>query len=161
MPGTSQLIAQRELLLKVAWSFYGHWYRWGGDDPSGVDCSGLVVEGLQSVGILPEKFDATAAKLFDMFSPYLVPSPVRGALVFWKTPEGRVIHIEICLDQHYSIGARGAGSSVTNDVVAARTNAFVKVRPIFGRRWSHELAGFVDLFTHEKITEPLGVGGGL
>jgi len=160
VPENSALIAQRELFLQVLWQYYGSWYRWGGDDPSGFDCSGLVVEGLQSVGILPERFDATAAKLFQMFVCYSIPDPVCGALVFWKNAGGHIVHVETCLNRHYAIGARGAGSSVENKEKAIATNAFVKVRPIFGRRWSHELAGFIDLFTHPDITAPLGAGGG-
>lgn len=162
MPEDSALIAQRELFLKVVWEYHGTWYRWGGDDPSSFDCSGLAIEGLQSVGILPDiPFDTTAHGLYQMFTRYYLPDPVRGALAFWRRAgDDHIIHVEVCLDQHYAIGARGGGRNVKTVETAIETNAFVKVRPIFGRGWSHELAGFVDLFTHPDITAPLGAGGG-
>lgn len=41
---------QRKIATKVAWSFIGKWYKWGGDDPSGFDCSGFVIEILIGYG---------------------------------------------------------------------------------------------------------------
>ena len=52
---------KRELFVDVLWNYLGTWYSWGGDDPEGFDCSGLVVEGLKSVGMIPRGGDATGS----------------------------------------------------------------------------------------------------
>ena len=44
---------RRFYAYKLAWKYIGKFYKWGGDDPSGFDCSGFVIEILKSVGILP------------------------------------------------------------------------------------------------------------
>ena len=46
-------MVKRELALKIAESLLWTPYKWGGDDPSGLDCSGMMVEVLKSVGALP------------------------------------------------------------------------------------------------------------
>jgi len=47
-------ITRRELALKYLWHWLGIQYSYGGDDAiEGWDCSGMVIEVLQSVGILP------------------------------------------------------------------------------------------------------------
>ena len=53
----------RSVATKVAWHYLGTPYIWGGDDFSGFDCSGFVIEILKSVGILPRDGDWTAAML--------------------------------------------------------------------------------------------------
>ena len=73
---------QRELAIKVAWRMWGGPYLWGGDDPmEGFDCSGLCVEILKSVGILPRNGDWNAHGLYRLFEDNVVDSPVKGCLV--------------------------------------------------------------------------------
>jgi len=118
----------RELATKIAWLHYGTFYSWGGDDPSGFDCSGFIVEILKSVGLLPRKSDLTAAGLHDRFVE--VSNPEEGALVFFKSITGKIVHVEYCLDDYYMIGASGGGSRTKTKEDAIRDNAFIKVRPI-------------------------------
>ena len=55
--------ALRLVAIDLAWRMYGTPYVWAGDDTmAGFDCSGMQVEILQSVGILPAG-DWTAATL--------------------------------------------------------------------------------------------------
>jgi len=115
------------LATKVAWSYHGTWYTWGGDDPSGFDCSGVCIEILKSVGLLPRSFDATANGLMGMFNK--VPAPFEGCLVFWLSGS-RAHHVEYCLDELFSIGASGGGSHVKTLEDAIKANAWIKVRPI-------------------------------
>lgn len=136
---------QKAIFLRVLWSYHGTWYQWGGDDPSGFDCSGLVIEALQSVGIVGHKFDTTAAGLWDGFKRYRASEPKAGYLVFWQNAAGKVVHVEVCLNEHVSIGAKGGGSGVTTVAEARKRNAFVKVRPILGRK--AQLKGFIDVFS--------------
>lgn len=121
-----------ETATKVAWSYHGTFYTWGGDDPSGFDCSGLVIEILKSVGRLPRKGDWTAHALLQHFSQDVVPTPTEGCLVFWIV-NGRAIHVEYCLGSWLAIGASGGGSQVKTRASAIQHNAFIKVRPIESR----------------------------
>ena len=129
----------RALTLRVAWSYHGTPYRWGGDDPSGFDCSGLVVEVGQSAGWFPRGHDATADGLMGRYP--LVDTPDPGDLVFWLDRNGRAYHVGILIDPttHY-IGADGGGRLVQSEADAWRGNAFVKVRPLSSRGGTHLFA---------------------
>lgn len=128
------MIRQRRMIVKIAWANYGRWYRWGGDDPSGFDCSGLVIEVLQSVGLLPMNFDGTANFLARQCFPELYEHsnplfPEQGDLVFWRSPQ-YFSHVEIAIAGDLSIGASGGGRNVRTMEDAIKYNAFIKVRPI-------------------------------
>jgi len=118
-----------ELALKVAWIYVGKFYKWGGDDPSGFDCSGLCVEILKSVGLIPRKSDYTAQGLFNKFKSKEVLKPVQGCLIFWGNSHG-LTHVEFCIDSEHTIGASGGGSKTLTEADAIKHNAYVKVRPI-------------------------------
>jgi cell wall-associated NlpC family hydrolase len=119
-----------EIVLKTAWRFVGKPYFWGGDDPiKGFDCSGLIVELLKSVGIISRKADFTADGLYHLFKNNEVDIPFRGCLVFWGTKE-KLTHVEICIDEHHTIGASGGGSKTITEQDAIQQNAYIKVRPI-------------------------------
>ncbi len=120
------------IFVRTAESHLGRWYIWGGDDPSGFDCSGLVIECLKSVGILETTTDLTADGLWQLFKPRVCSVPSRGCLVFYFTDE-RATHIGIAIDQWHYITADGGGSKCVNAAEAAKRNAFIKVRPINSR----------------------------
>jgi len=130
----------RAIALDVWREFLGIPYRWGGDDPLvGFDCSGLVIEGLKSAGILPREGDWSADVLLNgVFkdSPRLVDvrSFTPGSLLFWNrgtTP--RIGHVEIVWavlnGKVFTIGASGGGSGDTDLARAIDDNAYVKIRP--------------------------------
>jgi len=123
----------REFACQYAWTYLGTFYRWGGDDPSGFDCSGLVVEVLTAVGKFPRGRDSTAQALWERFRDREIPSPKRGALAFWQGSAGRMIHVELCLSDTLALGASGGGSSTLSLSDAVAHNAFVKVRPVASR----------------------------
>lgn len=121
----------RDLAVKYAWEFLGLPYRWGGDDPMrGFDCSGLVVEVLQGVGLLPHNSDLTANGLYLRYYTKQTQMPKEGCLCFWVNPAGLAIHVEMFIDAGHTIGASGGGSTTTTPDAAAQQNAFVKIRPI-------------------------------
>lgn len=134
-------MTKRELATAVAWKYVSTWYRWGGDDPSGFDCSGLVIELLSSVGIVPNGFDSTAEGLRQLFSAKSVPGPAEGCLVFYGAT--KATHVAYVIDESHAIGANGGSSKTTDLAAAIRDNAFVKVRPIHYRS---DILGYVDPF---------------
>ncbi len=135
-------LTDRELALDYAWKFVGTFYSWGGDDPSGFDCSGFMVEVLKSVGKLPRRGDWTAAGLWKHFESLSVTAPTEGCLVFWYSGD-KIVHVEMCVDSARSLGASGGGSRTVTKGDAIKHNAFIKMRP-FGSR--PNVWGFVDPF---------------
>ena len=113
-------------------SFHGKPYLWGGDDPmAGFDCSGLVMEALQSVGMIKRGLDYTAAGLYNMFRSRVVDTPKAGCLVFWYDSHGgNIIHVEMCVDKYYVVGASGGGRATDSLQDAIDQNAYVKMSPI-------------------------------
>lgn len=112
----------------------GTFYSWGGDDPDGFDCSGMMIECLTTAGQFDRGRDATAAHLRTLFPDADVPLP--GMLLFWGTPlaDGRfsITHVEmvfcILAGRVYTVGASGGGSRTKTKADAMRDNAFVKIR---------------------------------
>jgi len=132
-----------------AFLFVGIFYKWGGDDPSGFDCSGITIEILKSVGMLPRKGDWTAHGLYSLFSDHKVASPEAGCLaVWWNSAGTKIIHVEFCIDEYRTIGASGGGSSTTTADEAIKQNAYIKVRPInYGRSGKVEFVNpFLSMF---------------
>lgn len=110
--------------------FIGLPYIWGGDDAiAGFDCSGLQVEILQAVGLIPHGSDFSAAALYDRFETGAVDHGYAGCLVFWYSGES-IIHVEMMIDDFHTVGASGGGSTTTTIEAAIRANAFVKQRPL-------------------------------
>lgn len=123
-----------ELLKQYAISLVGTPYRWGGDDPlAGFDCSGLVIELLQSKGLLPHGYDNTAQGLYNHFTKEgmsLGSFPGLGSLVFYGKSTEKITHIGFMLDNYRMLEAGGGRSTTTTVEDAIRHNAFVRIRPI-------------------------------
>ncbi|MFH1686420.1 MAG: NlpC/P60 family protein [bacterium] len=129
--------------IETALSYLGTPYVWGGDDPSGFDCSGFVNECLKTVGLIAEREDFTAAGIVERFRSDVLQEPERAALACWLNAAGAVHHVGICLDKYFCIAASG-GSAVTVDSAAAwRQNAYVRIRPI---RYRPERVTILDPF---------------
>lgn len=122
----------REGLLWYLEKYLGTWYSWGGDDPAGFDCSGLIVEGLKAFGVLPRKGDWTANTLMDGVG--LVPAnfedTLHGDLIFWLDDTLGATHVEaLWWIKRFSIGAAGGTRNTLTKEDAMRDNAFVRIRP--------------------------------
>ena len=115
--------------LDEALSYRHAWYTWGGDDPAGIDCSGLVVACLKAIGYLPKGIDLTANDLWHRYRHAEVKGSTAGCLAFWFTPDGRAYHVAICLDPWICLTADGGGSQVKTINDAIKYNAFMKIRP--------------------------------
>lgn len=114
-------------------------YHYGGDDFSGIDCSGLVVEGLKAAGVINQ--DLSAEGLWQLFNKpaYQVPLPRDGALAFWFDDAGKAYHVAVCISWSgqipaFCITADGGDSQTLTTDDAIKRNAFVKIRPISRRR---------------------------
>ena len=121
------------LLYDYAMSHVGLPYRWGGDDPiKGFDCSGLVIELLQSVGVLPNRYDATAQSLYlDLEAESeTLKKPTFGALLFFGEGLRDISHVGFAMDEFRMLEAGGGGSKTTSQDAAADQNAYIRVRPI-------------------------------
>lgn len=127
--GMTRRDTAREWLVRTALAYLGTPYCWGGDDPSGFDCSGLVVECLRSVGLMDQS-DASADQIYTCWKLHEVVRPDRGCLVFWLNPAGEAFHVGICLDPWYQISAGGGDSGIVTETDAWNRNAYVRIRPI-------------------------------
>ncbi len=129
-----------------ALSFLGQPYIWGGDDPSGFDCSGLVIEILQGCGMLPRTmyrlanqsaipYDATAQELFSRFEKDgVIAQKGLGALAFFGRDKNSIRHVGFMLDNKRMIEAGGGGKRVKSYEDAVKYNAFIRIRPLTWRK---------------------------
>ena len=130
-----------EILYDLAMEMVGLPYRWGGDDMlDGFDCSGLVLELYQSVGILPRGVDMNAAGLwqFPGFERLPQNEVSFGTLVFFGDVKAPT-HVGFCLNDRLMLEAGSGDSKTVDRATAAKQNAYVRVRPISNRK---DLVGF-------------------
>lgn len=124
----------RAIAVDYAKHFIGTPYHWGGDDFSGFDCSGLIVEVLQAVGRISHGSDYSADGLLSLFSHSRVVQGYAGCLAFYLDAEGRATHVVLLIDNTFAIGADGGGSGTITTEDAIARNAFVKIRPLDYRK---------------------------
>jgi len=142
----------RSDFIQYAECWIGRWYKWGGDDPSGFDCSGYAIECLKAFDKFPRKQDTTADGLKAMFRSKEVHIPTTGCLVFWLDRNRKAYHVEIALNSWQSLGASGGGSKTKTVDDAILQNAFIKIRPISSRQPSGSWM-FVDPWLDEYPIE--------
>ena len=130
-----QLYLARNAFMDWVKAQLGKWYIWGGDDPGGFDCSGLVVEGLKCAGVLKEHEDLTANGLYKLFSKRVpLQQGFPGALAFWLTEAGHAYHVAVCMNELFCITANGGNRNVKTIEDAMRENAFITIRPLSHRK---------------------------
>lgn len=98
-----------EKMISTAKSYLGTEYVVGaaGVPGSGIDCSGLVMQAMYSVGIDPSPVSVTrhtqpgyeyeSRNLWNLSTLKTVSKPKRGDLVFYKNSSGTIIHVAIYL----------------------------------------------------------------
>lgn len=134
---------QKEIFLQVADSYLKEWYIWGGDDPDGFDCSGLVIECLKSIGYLFDKEDYSAEGLWKIYKSSQIPNASAGCLVFYFDTDDKAYHVGICIDEWHCINADGGNSKCKTVQDAKKFDAFIKIRPIDKRKAKR---AYVNLF---------------
>lgn len=131
----------------VAFSLLNKPYIWGGNTPAGYDCSGLVIEILKSIGLLPEKGDWTAHGLYSYFRTLKISESdmTEGCLIFWDNEHQIVNHVEYALSPTLSIGARGGSRHIKTATDALKYGAYSKIRPWKNREGRH-IRALIDPF---------------
>jgi cell wall-associated NlpC family hydrolase len=105
-----------ELMVQTARSMLGVPYSFGGTEPDGFDCSGLVVYAANSVGInLPR----TAREQMSKGIPVARDQLTAGDLVFMRLKR-RQLHVGIAVDATHFIHAPSRGGRVRIDSLDAK-----------------------------------------
>jgi len=130
-------MTKRELVVEALKMHIGLPYKWGGNDPiAGFDCSGLMVEVLQTVNKMERSKDYTADGLSKLYPETDILQP--GVMVFYDwNNDGRMDHVEMIAlvdddGEVYTVGASGGDSATTTVQAAIMADAYVKMRPIMG-----------------------------
>lgn len=120
-------------------------YTWGGDDPiEGFDCSGIINEALQEVGLTGHGTDYTADGLMRLFFGKVVSGAGawrRGCLVFYLKggeDSGHAIadHVEAFVNGWQVIGAIGGGRpAVTVERLVASYPKMAAFPPFLLQQW--------------------------
>lgn len=128
-------------LIQYLYKFIGSRYQWGAEGPYnvGFDCSGLVLEGLRSIGKWGKE-DASAQTIYNTFStkhpPISISLKDTGSLIFFGKDIKSISHIGIAINNYQYIEA-GGGDSKTVD------KGQVRIRPF---SWRKDLVAVVDIF---------------
>lgn len=131
-------------------------YSYGGNDSFGMDCSGIVVETLQSVGLIKNNEDYSAHGLYLKFKagriveltkerPYLP----HGCLVFWFK-NGKAYHVAMAINDFQICEAAGGGENTITEEDAKRDNAYVRIRRLNYRGTNYKI---VDPFEGWDLNE--------
>jgi murein DD-endopeptidase len=123
--------AIRDDLVRYAWRALGTPYAWGGADPSGFDCSGLVYYVYNKAGLqVPRTTEEQLAMSTSMDVKQLKP----GDLVFFDTGFWQT-HVGIYLGHGEFIHAPGSGEAVT---LSSLNNAYWRETLIKGGSFLHD-----------------------
>ena len=118
--------SMRDHFIEYARTFLGTPYLWAGNDPSGLDCSGYVIECLKGIGKFSKNFDETADGLLkNVFSNQIDRHPTIGSL-FFHIKNDEAYHVGIYIGSGLGWSASGGGRLTTSPEIAWKKNAFIK-----------------------------------
>jgi len=102
----------------------------------GLDCSGVVCELLQSLGMVKNREEWNAQMLYNGFkkNSATASAPVFGSLCFYGRDLNAVTHVSFGLNSTQIIEAGGGTAATLNMHVAEDMNAYVKIRPYKHRK---------------------------
>lgn len=106
--GQAQLKADAKnttLLIQHAMMYINAPYLWGGRQPFGIDCSGLVQVCYKMIGLSLPRDAYQQANLGHSLS--FIEEAEPGDLAFFDNEEGRIIHVGILLEDNHIIHASG------------------------------------------------------
>ena len=129
--------------IDYAHTFLGTPYLWAGDDPSGLDCSGYVIECLKGIGAVHKNFDMSANSLLKKYEAQEEVAPSIGGL-FFHIKDSKAYHVGIYIGSGLGWSASGGGKRTTSTEIAWKKNAFIKQHKV-----RTENVEFVKLFDSE------------
>ena len=114
-PETASLIASSVkssgvIALEAARKMLGVSYRYGGTDPHGFDCSGLIQYSFSHAGIRLPRTSLDIFRISQLVSPKDMQP---GDLVFFTISANKVSHVGIYADQNRFIHSPSPGKSVS------------------------------------------------
>lgn len=128
-------MTKQQYFLNYLMMFIGTPYKLGGNvtQDGGLDCSGLVLEGLRSVGLW-NKTDNTAQGIFNKLNTQtnLKDKPQPGNLLFFGESSSKITHVAVCLNEFQMIEAGGT------DI-----DGMVRIRPL---SWRKDLIAILNIF---------------
>lgn len=124
------------VLPPLAMKFVNLPYVYGGKTPlGGIDCSGLVCELLQAVGVLGTNEDLNSQMLYDRFCKVGVDGEIAlGALAFYGESVSKISHVAMFLDTHLIVEAGHGTSQTLSATDALKRDAKVRIRPFNYRK---------------------------
>lgn len=125
---TIEILQARSRMRDYAERWIGTLYKWGGDDPTGLDCSGFVIEVLKSEGLFTG--DTTANGLMNKYREVVPGNEKVCDMAFWTTSAGRAYHVGLILAGNRVIEASGGDSGTRTEEDAAIDNAYIKIRSL-------------------------------
>jgi len=133
---------ERWIFMETVKAYLHTPYRWAGDDFEGIDCSGLVVEGLKAAGLIAEHEDMTADELWRRYKKHETKETAVGCLAFWFTGS-KATHVAVLIGPNHVITAHRGGHAIKTHEQAMLRNAFVTYRPLDHRKSQPRI---VDIF---------------
>jgi cell wall-associated NlpC family hydrolase len=120
--------SQIQIMIDSATSMIGQPYRFGGSQPGGFDCSGLVFYSAANAGILVPR---TAAEQLEFGLNVERAELQAGDLVFMHL-SGKELHVAIALDRQLFVHAPSRGGRVRVDSLLAQpyANGFITARRV-------------------------------
>lgn len=109
--------AKGKRLLAFAKQFIGVPYRYGGGNPDGFDCSGLVNYSMANV--LQKKVPRTSAELAQIGSTVSANNAIPGDLVFFNTSGSPNSHVGIYAGEGQFLHAPSSGGTVRMDALSS------------------------------------------